>query len=745
MKFMKIIFWPAIALMDKMNFVTKFLFIGVALLAPFAYTTHVMIKNLDKQIIFNQKESYGVAYIGPSFQLLCALQECRLQSEGLRARVLTQDSGMKDALRAMQELLPVIDALDMKYREDFKTEGGAYACSERWRELRQLCLNVQAAREAGLENGNPELDQLPILVSDWILNYSANFSNLILDPDLDSYWLMDAYVAKLPQLNLQISQLGTLIVRHGKLQSGTSSGAPLAEFTPAERLELSGLCLEAEHTLDSLLSVNFKTAYDFNSSRGKNLQAHLQQHVDYAVERARKLLAAVKDGYLLHAAPQAPASEIATATHDVLTGIQRLHDRIGPELDALIQNRVSAYQVDRTWGTLAAEGATFLHVYIFIAFYLAVNHSVFKLSQFTTKMINGTTERFELKNRDEIGKIAAMYNQLNEELNLVRGLKQQVELEKKKAEEDRRKAEALAEQLGCEIAERVRMQDQLVQAQKLESIGQLAAGIAHEINTPIQYIGDNVRFLDGAFSDINGAFPVFSSLIKTAQNGPVPLEQVASAAEALRKSDAEYLSEEIPKAITQTLEGVDRVAKIVSAMKEFSHPGSKEKTLTDLNHAIRTTLTVANNEYKYVANLVENFDHELPPVPVLPGEFNQVILNLVVNAAHAIGEKINHAGNGEKGTITVRTRRDIEQAEIRISDTGTGIPESVRHKIFDPFFTTKEVGKGTGQGLAIARSTIEDKHGGTLTFETDTGKGTTFVIRLPLTQPAARKSKVLAF
>jgi len=745
MKILKSLFWPAIALMDKMNFVTKFLFIGIALLAPFAYTTHVMIKNLDKQIVFNQKERYGVAYIGPSFRLLCALQEYRLQSEGLRTRVSAQDSGMQDAMHTVQELLPAINALDTKYREDFKTEGGAYTCSERWREIRQRCLNIQAARDAGLESDNTELDQLPILVSDWILNYSANFSNLILDPDLDSYWLMDAYVAKLPQLSLQISQIGTLIVRHGKLHAGATAGAPLAEFFPAERLELSGLCLEAEHTLDSLLNVNFKTAYDFNSSRGKSLQAHLQQHVTDAVERAKKLLTTIKDGYLLNVAPQASADEIVTATRGVLNGIQRLHDRIGPELDALIQNRVAAYQMDRTWGTLAAEGATFLHVYIFIAFYLAVNHSVFKLSQFTTKMITGTTERFELKNRDEIGKIAAMYNQINEELILVRSLKQQLEQEKNKAEEDRHKAEALAGQLSREIAERARMQDQLVQAQKLESIGQLAAGIAHEINTPIQYIGDNVRFLDGAFTDINGAFPAFNGLIKAAKDGSIPPEQVASATEALRKSDVEYLSTEIPKAITQTLEGVDRVAKIVSAMKEFSHPGSKEKTLTDLNHAIRTTLTVANNEFKYVANLVENFDHELPPVPVLPGEFNQVILNLVVNAAHAIGEKMNNAGNGEKGIITIRTRRDLEQAEIRISDTGTGIPESVRHKIFDPFFTTKEVGKGTGQGLAIARSTIEDKHGGTLTFETDAGKGTTFIIRLPLTQPAPRKSRVLAF
>jgi len=744
MRALQIIFWPAIALMDRMNFVAKFLFIGVVLLAPFAYTTHVMIKNLDKQIVFNQKESYGVAYIGPSFHLLRELQECRLQSEGLRAGILTDDAGLKAALRAVQELIPVIEALDTQYREDFKTEGGEYACSERWHEIKQLCLNIEAIQDANLKNDGSEYDRLSALVSDWILNYSANFSNLILDPDLDSYWLMDAYVAKLPQLSQQIARIGALIVRREQLHTELTTSGQLRSFTPIEMLELSGLCVEAEHTLDSLLSVNFKTAYDFNTSRGKMLYTQLQQHVDGTVERARAFLATVRSEYLLHTVPRTAVSGIVASTHNALEGLRNLHGRIAPELDALIQNRVSAYQLDRTWGTVAAEGATFLHVYIFIAFYLAVNHSVSKLSQFTSKMITGTTERFQLKNRDEIGKIATMYNQINEELNQIRNLKQQVELERNKAEEDRLKAEALAAQLSREIDERARMEAQLVQAQKLESIGQLAAGIAHEINTPVQYIGDNVRFLDGAFADINGAFPAMGDLLKAATDGSVPPEQVANAKEALRKSDVEFHSEEIPKAIAQTLEGVDRVAKIVSAMKEFSHPGSKEKTLTDLNHAIRTTLTVANNEFKYVANLTENFDGDLPPVPVLPGEFNQVILNLVVNAAHAIGEKMNSAGNGEKGTITVLTRRDREQAEIRISDTGGGIPENIRHKIFDPFFTTKEVGKGTGQGLAIARSTIEDKHGGTLTLETVTGQGTTFIIRLPLTQPAARKSRALA-
>jgi signal transduction histidine kinase len=207
-------------------------------------------------------------------------------------------------------------------------------------------------------------------------------------------------------------------------------------------------------------------------------------------------------------------------------------------------------------------------------------------------------------------------------------------------------------------------------------------------------------------------------------------EIVKDVAAAVEKANSGYLFEEIPKAIEQTLEGIARVSKIVSAMKEFSHPGTKEKIPLDINHAIESTITVASSEWKYVADLETDLDPKLPLISCLPGEFNQVILNLIVNAAHAIADVISKGGS-EKGVIKIQTRFTDNSAEIRIQDSGTGIPEKVQARIFDPFFTTKEIGKGTGQGLAIARSVVVDKHGGTLHFETEDGKGTTFIIRLP--------------
>ncbi len=304
---------------------------------------------------------------------------------------------------------------------------------------------------------------------------------------------------------------------------------------------------------------------------------------------------------------------------------------------------------------------------------------------------------------------------------------------------------AIGQFVERKLAEEARkvMEIQLRGAQKLESIGQLAAGIAHEINTPTQYIGDNVRFLEASYGDLKEMYEQYEKLLLALKNNASTPELVAETDACVRRVDPRFLMGEIPRAIAQTLEGVNRVSKIVRAMKDFSHPGTEEKTPININRALETTLTVAGNEWKYVAQIKTEFDPDLPLVPCLPGEFNQVLLNLVVNAAHAIGD-ITGKETKDKGLITVSTRRDGDWVEVRIRDTGCGIPEKIRHKIFDPFFTTKPVGKGTGQGLAMAHTAIVDRHLGTLTFETEVGVGTVFIIRLPLHPATIPKKEVLA-
>jgi signal transduction histidine kinase len=293
--------------------------------------------------------------------------------------------------------------------------------------------------------------------------------------------------------------------------------------------------------------------------------------------------------------------------------------------------------------------------------------------------------------------------------------------------------------LGRDITQRRLLESQLTQAQKLEGIGQLAAGIAHEINTPMQYVGDNARFLKECFGDLVTLLKSYEAVVAEARQGTIGPESLKQLESTLEQLDVQYLIDEVPPAIQQSLEGIQRVTKIVRAMRDFSHPGVEEKAAIDINKAIESTITISRNEWKYVAEMETDLDADLPPVLCLPGELNQVILNLIVNAASTIADVVGDGSKG-KGAITICTRGDGDRVEIRVSDTGAGIPEEIRANIFDPFFTTKEVGRGTGQGLAIAHSVIADKHAGTISFETETGKGTTFIIRLPIDPTLSKDS-----
>jgi len=272
-------------------------------------------------------------------------------------------------------------------------------------------------------------------------------------------------------------------------------------------------------------------------------------------------------------------------------------------------------------------------------------------------------------------------------------------------------------------------QAQLVHAQKLEAVGQLAAGVAHEINTPMQYIGDNTRFARKAFDKLMELSAVIEEVAEQpveSIDGPAVVSRLAAACKRARLS---YIRKKLPTALDRSIEGVDAVTRIVAAMKEFSHPGASEKRPTCINRLLETTATVSRNEWKYVAELELDLAPELPEIPALGGELNQVFLNLLVNAAHAITD--TRTDDEAKGKISISTREAGKAIEIRIADTGCGIPEEIQNRIFDPFFTTKDVGKGTGQGLAIARSIVVDAHGGEISVSSRPGEGTEFRILLP--------------
>jgi PAS domain S-box-containing protein len=276
-----------------------------------------------------------------------------------------------------------------------------------------------------------------------------------------------------------------------------------------------------------------------------------------------------------------------------------------------------------------------------------------------------------------------------------------------------------------DVSERRRLETELQHAQKLQSVGRLAAGIAHEINTPIQFIGDNVRFLEEAFT---GFAEVLEAYEKTLRH----VEPVATIQKVIEEADFDYLLTETPLAIRQCLEGITQVAHIVHAMQAFGHPGGEEKQATDLNEAIRNTIIVAANETKFVADVTTGLA-DLPLVPCQVGDISQVVLNLITNAAHAI-----ESADRGRGRIHIATRVQEDHAVIEVADTGTGVPAEIADKLFDPFFTTKDVGAGTGQGLALVRTLVVNRHGGEVDFTTEPGGGTTFRVRLPLQDPASQ-------
>jgi signal transduction histidine kinase len=287
---------------------------------------------------------------------------------------------------------------------------------------------------------------------------------------------------------------------------------------------------------------------------------------------------------------------------------------------------------------------------------------------------------------------------------------------------------AVNARLAAEMRERERIEADLRLAQKLESVGRLAAGIAHEIATPVQFVRDTTAFTTGAVSDVLLVLERHREVTRAVLADADARPAATAALAADDEHDVAYAVEELPPSVARMTDGLERIGAIVRSMRQLVHPMQQELAEVDLDAEIANTLALAINEYREVADLATQFG-DVPRVMCRASEINQVVLNLVINASHAIRDTV--VGTRTRGTLTVATRRDGDMVEIAVTDSGGGIPDTIRDKIFDPFFTTKAVGVGTGQGLAIARSAIE-RHGGTLTFETHLGVGTTFRARLPL-------------
>jgi signal transduction histidine kinase len=485
----------------------------------------------------------------------------------------------------------------------------------------------------------------------------------------------------------------------------------------------------------------------------------------------RSAVVCTSDGVVLYATPSAAPNACATALAGDSRTIQADDERVtviapivtreGPRGTVIIEfstarlrsgSRTEAITATAVGGLVLAGGVT-------VAYLLArsLAKRLRRIADVASAVTAGDLDHQPVldSSPDELGTLARAFNamlaQMRHLLTAVQELahREQETLADANRTLERRVGERTSElrmaneHLKAEMTQRSQIEIELRQAQKLESVGRLAAGIAHEINTPIQFVNDSVHFARSAIEDL---LPVIASLqaVRAAvvEGRPdIAAAAAAKAQEAEENADLAYLFSNLPPALDRALEGLNRVTNIVRSMKEFAHPDQKEMTSVDLNRAIESTLTISRNEYKHVAELEMELG-DIPRVICHAGEVNQAVLNIVVNAAHAIADMVK--GTDHKGRISVQTTRDGDDVVIRITDTGGGIPAPIQDRIFDPFFTTKEVGRGTGQGLSISRSVIVDKHHGDLQFETVVGKGTTFYIRLPIDGPAPARAAAVA-
>lgn len=783
----RVLFYPATAAMNRMNYVVKFVFIGLLLLLPFAYVTHLMVKGSDQQIIFNQKESYGVDYITPVSRLLGHLQDCRTYS----AAVLSGDEALwVELLRERKEadaLIKEIDEIDARYREDLRTTDGQSLCSNRWKEIKVV---YSALREQSLTNQEESFagyTEVCTLLTDLILNYVANYSNLILDPDLDSYWLMDAFVGKMPQIAESMSQACALsIAMADRRKPGEGASGSLAPLTSEEKLGIHGLYIEAINSLKALHEVNLKTAFAHNNTKSKTLQPKIESLAREATTLSREFLDRLKSQIIRPEAPLATPRELVDAAQKAMDASYALYAGIGPELKSLIDTRVTAYKKEKTLGVIAAESATFLHVYLFIAFYLAINASVAQIATFTKRMIEGTREHFKLDSRDELGKVAESYNQINAALVEVRELKTLLESRTGELQESEERFRTLASRAPVGIfmtdprGECLYVNDQwcryasltldeakgngwvrAIHAEDRERVTaawNAAAGEGRDFASEYRFSSPNgVVWLSGnavVLRDRAGAIKGFlgsvtditeqkrveklkNEFISTVSHElRTPLTSIRGSLGLIGSGVVGALPAKAKPMIEIATKNCERLVRLVSDILDV------EKIATGLMPFKLRTLSLSslipqvvesNRGFAESLGISLKVESEISEdlVRADVDRLTQVLTNLISNAC-------KFSPRGE--TVTIGLRREGERMRVSVQDRGLGIPKEFRPRIFQKFAQAdaSDAGnrKGTGLGLAISKGLIE-KMNGSIGFETKTGAGTTFFFLLDVEKPVA--------
>ncbi len=705
------IFTPAVKLMNNMKYPIKFTLISLILDIPSLLLLGLLTSVRNEAIDFGQKERLGLEYNEPVKELLFHVAEHR------QAALIYFEGGESDksvAKKLLQELqskiesdITAIDDVDNRLGEMLKGK-------EKWAEIR----NLWKATKESVWKSSPEksyadhsevIDKIVLLLA-----HIGDISNLVLDPDIDSYYMMDGVIFRIPLLVQKISEARDLGQR-------VALGKELSSDRLAELIfVLPGI---VENTFEGI-KLGASKSYSFkNIYNGPKVKDIINQEFDASVGAINAFLAQTKPIRKVALDSTFDAKQYVETGNMALAAMRKLYAAEAKALDELLIARIDTFTFQKRLMQVGVPLIWALVIYLLVGFYRSVMKTVNSLDEISKKLVTGDTdERVELEAKDELASVGESFNTIGQAL-----VQRNKELEenKKKLEESLHLLEESYGKLEESNARIQEQQTQLIQSEKMASLGQMVAGIAHEVNTPLGFVRNNIEVLGKNQRRLLEVLERYRDLRDSLVNGQLDdLEsKLLGIIESSKKIDSGSFSEKVQALIAESIDGIDRIQQLVLDLKNFSRLDEASFKESDLNQGIESTLKIAHNIVKYKAEVIKDFAPELK-AECFPARINQVFLNIITNAAQAI--------EGQ-GHIWIKTYKEGDMAVIKIRDDGKGIPPENLKKIFEPFFTTKDVGQGTGLGLSIVYKIIE-QHKGTITVQSEVGKGTEFTIKLPVKQ-----------
>ena len=655
-------------------------------LTAFAVVAYGLYDNLDNEIKKARLELDGIEQIKPIPAAIQAMQKHR----GRWVAVLDSNGAVWDDHEEVDKRADLaFKALEKSLHPGLRGRKDWQDIKKGWEQLENEESSMTATESFATHTRIIEqLSAFKVVIAD---EYA-----LTLDSQIDTYYLIDTAINKLPSALEHIGQLraygtGILVRKHSTAEQ------------KKEVYKIIGMLEDALVALD----INLKKTAHHNPL----LQDALLATSSEIAGSVRKVVHLMESDILAERFNTAPKDFFDLSTRAIDQSYLQLYESLLPATEALLKERIARAENMLHTSIGIALLLLLIVIYFAIGIYFSIISNVQSLAHSASIFANGDlNERIHLDTHDELRQVGDSFNEMADGFGAL--------LEaRKRDEESLRKSHAEQMEMNQKLEE---SRNHLLQSEKMASIGQLAAGVAHEINNPIGYVYSNLGTLEQYVRDTFGMLDQYAQA-EGAISDDVVLARLKAAREKL---DIEFLKEDLGALMTESRDGITRVKQIVQNLKDFSHvDATDEWHFADLHKGLDSTLNIVNNEIKYKASVIKEYG-VIPEVECLSSQLNQVFMNLLVNAAHAIEGR---------GTITLRTGSQGDKVWVEIADTGKGIAPEHMQKIFEPFFTTKPIGKGTGLGLSLSYGIIQ-KHHGHIEVQSEVGKGTTFRVWLPVKQ-----------